>query len=50
MELIDGATLGEHITSLKEKNEKFLESQIWKIFMQVILYNGLSKAMTETCY
>jgi hypothetical protein len=37
MELIDGATLAEHITSLKEKNEQFSESQVWKIFIQVLL-------------
>ena len=36
MDLIDGVTLGEHVASLKEKKEKFSESQIWKIFMQVI--------------
>lgn len=43
MELIDGATLAEHITSLKEKKEQFSESQVWKIFIQVLI-----TALTET--
>src|SRR5688572_28788672 len=35
MELIEGATLGEHFTSLKEKRESFTEEKIWHIFFQV---------------
>ena len=35
MELIDGATLAEHFASLKEKQQKFTESRIWNIFLQV---------------
>ena len=35
MELIEGAPLGEHFNSLKEKNMKFPEDRIWNIFMQV---------------
>ncbi|XP_064613774.1 serine/threonine-protein kinase Nek10-like [Liolophura sinensis] len=36
MELIEGAPLGEHFTSLKEKGETFTESRIWKIFIQIL--------------
>lgn len=35
MELIEGAPIGEHFNSLKEKNMKFPEDRIWNIFMQV---------------
>ena len=35
MELIEGAPLGEHFTSLKEKKERFTEPRIWNIFIQV---------------
>ena len=35
MELIEGATLAEHFASLKEKRQKFSESRIWNIFLQV---------------
>jgi len=37
MELIEGATLAEHFASLKEKQQKFSESRIWNIFLQVSL-------------
>ncbi|XP_056007896.1 serine/threonine-protein kinase Nek10-like isoform X2 [Ostrea edulis] len=37
MELIEGAPLGEHFNSLKEKNMKFPEDRIWNIFMQMVL-------------
>ncbi|KAK3108060.1 hypothetical protein FSP39_000448 [Pinctada imbricata] len=37
MELIEGAPLGEHFNSLKEKKERFPEDRIWNIFMQMIL-------------
>ncbi|XP_048237261.1 serine/threonine-protein kinase Nek10-like [Haliotis rufescens] len=37
MELIEGAPLGEHFNSLKEKKEKFQETRIWNIFMQMVL-------------
>ena len=35
MELIEGAPLGEHFSSLKEKGESFSEERIWNIFIQV---------------
>ena len=35
MNLIEGAQLSEHITSLKEKSMKFTEERLWYIFMQV---------------
>lgn len=35
MELIDGAPLGEHFNSLKEKGERFSEERLWNIFTQV---------------
>lgn len=37
MELIDGAPIGEHFQSLKEKKETFSESRIWNIFIQMVL-------------
>ncbi|KAG8430251.1 hypothetical protein GDO86_018152, partial [Hymenochirus boettgeri] len=37
MELIDGAPLGEHFKSLKEKKQIFSEEQIWNIFIQLCL-------------
>ena len=39
MELIDGAPLGEHFNSLKEKNERFSEERLWNIFTQVGLHS-----------
>lgn len=35
MELIEGAPLGEHFSSLKEKRHHFAEERLWKIFIQV---------------
>lgn len=35
MELIEGAPLGEHFSSLKEKQQHFSEERLWKIFIQV---------------
>lgn len=35
MEFIEGAPLGEHFNSLKEKKDKFSEERIWNIFVQV---------------
>ena len=41
MELIEGASLQEHFTSLKEKKEKGMnEDRIWKIFIQVLVYRA----------
>nr|XP_033786044.1 serine/threonine-protein kinase Nek10 isoform X2 [Geotrypetes seraphini] len=37
MELIEGAPLGEHFNSLKEKKQLFTEERIWKIFIQLCL-------------
>ena len=37
MELIEGAALGEHFNSLKEKNTRFSEDRIWHIFVQLVL-------------
>ena len=37
MELIEGAPIGEYVTSLKEKGEKFSEDRIWRIFIQLVL-------------
>ena len=34
MELIEGAPIGDHFTSLKEKGERFSEDRIWHIFLQ----------------
>lgn len=39
MELIEGAPLAEHFSSLKEKGQKFTEERIWNIFIQVDLFN-----------
>ena len=36
MELIEGASLQEHFTSLKEKKEKGMgEARLWKVSIQV---------------
>uniref|UniRef100_A0A8C2PC55 Serine/threonine-protein kinase Nek10 n=1 Tax=Capra hircus TaxID=9925 RepID=A0A8C2PC55_CAPHI len=37
MELIEGAPLGEHFSSLKEKRHHFAEERLWKIFTQLCL-------------
>ena len=37
MELLEGAPLNEHISSLGEKGLKFTEERIWKIFIQLVL-------------
>nr|XP_028699456.1 serine/threonine-protein kinase Nek10 isoform X5 [Macaca mulatta] len=37
MELIEGAPLGEHFSSLKEKHHHFTEDRLWKIFIQLCL-------------
>ncbi|XP_074840528.1 serine/threonine-protein kinase Nek10 isoform X2 [Carettochelys insculpta] len=37
MELIEGAPLGEHFHSLKEKQQQFTEDRIWNIFIQLCL-------------
>ncbi|CAH2282972.1 serine threonine- kinase Nek10-like isoform X1 [Pelobates cultripes] len=34
MELIEGAPLGEHFKSLKEKKQYFIEERLWNIFIQ----------------
>lgn len=35
MELIEGTSLAEHFTSLKEKQLQFTEDRIWNVFIQV---------------
>ncbi len=35
MELIEGAPLAEHFSSLKEKQQTFTEERVWNIFIQV---------------
>ncbi|XP_014665011.1 PREDICTED: serine/threonine-protein kinase Nek10-like [Priapulus caudatus] len=37
MELIEGAPLAEHFSSLKEKAQRFSEERIWNIFTQMVL-------------
>ncbi|XP_043920696.1 serine/threonine-protein kinase Nek10 [Protopterus annectens] len=37
MELIEGAPLGEHFNSLKEKQQLFTEERLWNIFIQICL-------------
>ncbi|CAJ0578985.1 unnamed protein product, partial [Mesorhabditis spiculigera] len=37
MDLIEGASLKEHINSTKEKREKFEEGRVWSITIQMIL-------------
>ena len=49
MEFIEGAHLGEHFNSLKEKKERFQESRIWDILLQVRADNSTSFTVnTET--
>lgn len=40
MELVEGAPLGEHFNSLKEKGTRFSEERIWHIFIQVPYINS----------
>ncbi|XGW15633.1 hypothetical protein V3C99_001240 [Haemonchus contortus] len=37
MDLIEGASLKEHITSVKEKRQTFSEDRIWNIVIQMVL-------------
>lgn len=37
MELIEGVSLSDHFTSLKEKQQQFSEGRVWNIFIQVKL-------------
>ncbi|XP_040603560.1 serine/threonine-protein kinase Nek10 isoform X1 [Mesocricetus auratus] len=37
MELIEGAPLAEHCSSLKEKQQHFTEERLWRIFIQLCL-------------
>ena len=41
MELVEGAPLGEHFNSLKEKGTRFSEERIWHIFIQVLRWKFL---------
>ena len=43
MELVEGAPLGEHFNSLKEKGTRFSEERIWHIFIQVPCLDFLLK-------
>ncbi|GAB5576897.1 serine/threonine-protein kinase Nek10 isoform X1 [Prionailurus iriomotensis] len=49
MELIEGAPLGEHFSSLKEKQHHFIEERLWKIFIQDLTVTdfGLAKQKQE---
>ncbi len=37
MQYLEGASLLEHITSLKEKGQKFTEERLWRVFTQLTL-------------
>ncbi|KAL7840079.1 hypothetical protein AOLI_G00254020 [Acnodon oligacanthus] len=37
MELVEGATLADHFSSLKEKQQTFTEERVWNIFIQMCL-------------
>ncbi|XP_062841367.1 serine/threonine-protein kinase Nek10 isoform X2 [Trichomycterus rosablanca] len=37
MELVEGAPLAEHFSSLKEKRQTFTEERVWNIFIQMCL-------------
>lgn len=37
MELLEGTSLIDHVTSLAERGSKFTEARIWKIFLQLVL-------------
>jgi NIMA (never in mitosis gene a)-related kinase len=37
MDLIDGATLKEHINSVREKQLKFAEDKVWSVVIQMVL-------------
>ena len=48
MELLEGAPLSEHITSLKEKSLRFSEDRIWHLFSQVRQPKLLLKKVLHT--
>ncbi|VEL13387.1 unnamed protein product [Protopolystoma xenopodis] len=37
MELLEGASLGEHILAFAERNDRFQEERVWNIFIQLTL-------------
>ena len=37
MELLEGAPLIDHVSSLAERVSKFSESRLWRIFVQLVL-------------
>lgn len=37
MELIAGSSLQDHLTLVRESNQKMSEENIWKVFIQLIL-------------
>ena len=37
MELLEGAPLSDHVSSLAERGSKFSESRLWRIFLQLVL-------------
>ena len=37
MELLEGTSLADCITTMAEKGSRFTETRIWKIFLQLVL-------------
>ena len=37
MELLEGAPLSDHVSSLTERGSRFSEGRLWKLFVQLVL-------------
>ena len=37
MELLEGAPLSDHVSSLAERGSRFSEGRVWKLFVQLVL-------------
>lgn len=48
MELVEGATLLDHLNSLAEKSEAMPEQRVWSIFTQVLMLLGRELAALLT--
>ena len=37
MELLEGAPLSDHVSSLAERRSRFSEERVWKLYVQLVL-------------
>lgn len=50
MELIEGVSLSDVFTSLKEKQQQFTEGRVWNIFIQVKLATHICVSISQLLY